>query len=790
MSFKSRASAVWSALTSRSQPPGGFSSGTSLIGGPLTIDAFGTQRAPTPYQLVESYKSLIYACVQINMNAVTRVPLRLYANTSKGKRASDASKPRSISRGSFSHLRSLPYARSIGPSIDDVQEITDHPLIDVLDAPAVVEDENGEVSYFTREEFISLISIYCDVVGSHYVFPMGAKGRPPKYLWPLFSQYVLPVPASSSPAIGSYQYFADTYKPSQLLRFRSTSLSIRDPYKAGYSPTYAALCYAQLEDTFVAIQEQVLAAGPRPNLVFSSKDPMMPVGEPERRRFDMDLQRTQSRGNAGKHLVTNGAWDIKPLSYSPTDLAGLDLSKYDMQRTANCFGTPIPYLEGDTDAMNLKGADVQHARNTIEPRHRMIAGTLTRLARQYDPRLFFAFDPALPEDEEMKAKVYDMKINNGSITINQANEDTLYPPVPWGDEPWIASSLAQPSMVQEKHQMGLTAQASEVENKAKATEFQFGDDPDAAENAEMTAESDAESETEESRLLDERITRVLGEIESELRWKDKGNPYHDDDGKFTGPGGHTGRKPKEPNKGREKGKADIKAGDKSGSAKASSGKSGGSKDSGKTSKDSGKTAGHTGSGGGKVAGAAGGPAKGKDGLTDRERKGKPEVLSEKALRAQQNQSKTDGTVQVYTKNMEFELAKRVGGKAFPDNDPADVHVDLGGGKVRAVEVKTITHGKNDKITMKGSALDRKVDLEKKLGTQMDVVALDHRDRFDGGKNKSLHSGHEIYYKRGLGSLRIGSMYKCKNDAELKKLMRTPYDELPDAAKGKIRGTKS
>jgi hypothetical protein len=43
----------------------------------------------------------------------------------------------------------------------------------------------------------------------------------------------------------------------------------------------------------------------------------------------------------------------------------------------------------------------------------------------------------LPEDDEKRAKIIDMKLKNGSLTINQANEEERWPAVPWGDEPWL-----------------------------------------------------------------------------------------------------------------------------------------------------------------------------------------------------------------------------------------------------------------------------------------------------------------------------------------------------------------
>lgn len=177
---------------------------------------------------------------------------------------------------------------------------------------------------------------------------------------------------------------------------------------------------------------------------------------------------------------------------------------------------------------------------------------------------------------------------------------------------------------------------------------------------------------------------------------------------------------------------------------------------------------------------------------DRVRKGKPAAYnSEKAALAAASQNKTDAKVQRFTKANEFKLASKLGGKAFPNNGPTDVEVEGGGvnGKVAGLEIKTMTHGTNDRINMKPDALARKYAWEKKNKSQMSTIVHDVRNAFDGGANAGTFSGHEYYYKRGLGNMRIGAMYKARDHAEILTLMKTPYNKLPAAARGATRGHK-
>jgi HK97 family phage portal protein len=471
----------------------------------------------------------------------------------------------------------LEHCRVSPSTVDQVYEIRTHELLHLLDNP----DPWG---YFDRAKLLSLICRYNDVCGASYFVPQrSGMGLVPKVLWPLYSQYVQPIHEAGSPLIARYIYFADMLPFETVLRFRLND-SLRDPYGVGYSPLYAAVEYAKLEDAFVSIQDQLLSSGPRPNIVFSPKNADDPPGEVERQRFETDLNRKLSAGNAGRVYVSNGAWDVTPISYSPTDLAGKDLSEYNIKGICSCFGIPPTLFTTDTNLANIEAARLMHAENAVEPRCHMIASVLTRFARQFDPRLFFAFDPVVKEDEEKKNRIMLDQLKAGAITGNEFNAESQWPLKDYLNEPWIPSSLQQPSMIQATHQMTMTSQASQIENDRKANEFQYTDQLQEGEEQPQEEESQKDMGAEArsialDRMIDQEIRALEAELginvrnatratisdinrglnsairsSPELRFMKQGNPYHDDEGHFTGTGGHTGRKPKEPNKGRPKAK--------------------------------------------------------------------------------------------------------------------------------------------------------------------------------------------------------------------------------------------
>ncbi len=449
------------------QPPGRFSFGTQLQGGPRYTDPFGARPGPSLAQLVENYSALIYAMVARNRNAVARLPLRLLADGSRVQgKPSRACDPIKVSRSVGIRLAEAGAISSA--AVDQVYEVRNHPLLDVLDNP----DPYGT---FTREKLIGLMVSYMDVIGSGFLVPEGngwdwkisdkpirPKG-PPDYLWVIYPQYTIPVRAAASPIVSTFQYFGDRLPYDAVIWLRHNH-SLRDAYGASFSPTYAGEPYRKQEQEQIAILSQVLGIGPRPNSVISAKDPLMPPGRDEAEALKQDLIRQHSAGMAGGVLINTGAWDWNPISYSPADLAGNEVGKQDCTYLAAIFDQPPTYYTVESNIANLEAADRQHDAQGVQPRCRTIEGSLTQLARRFDPRLSFKFDPGLREDEESKMKVVEMRLKNGLTTPNQENEEGQWPAFPEGDEHWIDGSRKTMSMLLEAHAQQLEQGKAEMDS--------------------------------------------------------------------------------------------------------------------------------------------------------------------------------------------------------------------------------------------------------------------------------------------------------------------------------------
>jgi hypothetical protein len=107
---------------------------------------------------------------------------------------------------------------------------------------------------------------------------------------------------------------------------------------------------------------------------------------------------------------------------------------------------------------------------------------------------------------------------------------------------------------------------------------------------------------------------------------------------------------------------------------------------------------------------------------------------------------------------EAHVAQALGFNQHGDNDPVDVSGELNG-KRPAVEVKTFISNKNDKVTVHPDSLRRKTRWARANKAQLHTVVVD------------LRSGRqELYYRRGVGSFRLGSLTPVTSAGHLKALV--------------------
>lgn len=450
----------------------GFRQGRDM--GPGFIDSFKKRKAPTILELIDQYKGIAYACANLNARAVAAVPSKLFAIRRTGDPELKVAHKRVES-----HVKQWmrKYKALSGKLADDVVEITEHPILDML------EDANEELDGFGLAE---LTTLYQEVTGVAYWYvdniPVmddeeGETMTLPSSIWLIPTQMLWP--NRSDKGILSYKFLhGDDIAAADVIAFKYPSL--RDPYGGGRPPLTACIESQDLANSDIAWANTLMENQARPDIIATPKEGGM--SRINARRLRRSLREQFAKGGSGGVLVLDDDVDITTLSYNSKQLellARRGVAKVDI---ANAYDVPLPLLEAkEINRATLEGALYQHAKLAIVPRlTRYYQRLNAKFIPRFDDRLFLWFDNPVPEDIEAAANQDKVYLDSAVKTINDVRATLGLEDVAWGDEPMISTTIAPLSAVRAQASAGTEAadpatpaggaQSDTVDPKAEAAE--------------------------------------------------------------------------------------------------------------------------------------------------------------------------------------------------------------------------------------------------------------------------------------------------------------------------------
>lgn len=385
-------------------------------------DAFRRKRNPSSSELVREYKRFVYTCANFNANSASCIPLRLYLRTNLGDEPTILRKGYDLSPVDHlkkDYLSSLSYLHKSLRSFVDIEEVVNHPILDIL-------HKVNYTPYINGNKLRLLNVLYQEVVGKSYWFIETNVFGVPENIWLLPAQFIRPVKefTNNKKIIDYYEYTGSVtdgdppkYRPEDIIPFLRPSLSA--PYYDGVGFLQAAFEDNEVNNKLITHEDVYLENEGRPDAILSPKSEESAFGPDEAKRYEMEYKMRFARGRGGGLWVIPEDVAVHPLSFPPRDLARLEINKWTRLDIANAACIPIQLLDGDGD---VESAERQHAKYCLRPKLEAEAAVLNdQLVSRFDAsgRLFLAFDDPVPEDAQAKVQKIVQFVMNGIWTPNE-----------------------------------------------------------------------------------------------------------------------------------------------------------------------------------------------------------------------------------------------------------------------------------------------------------------------------------------------------------------------------------
>ena len=399
---------------------------SSTAGRPIASDA----------QLMLEYltNDLVYTCANWNAASVAQVPFRLYALRRAGQKAVTGFSTRSVPAKTLAQLKGNPNLSRTLSRAAEVEEITDHPLLNLLE-----KDNDGLNGYQLRY----MTGVYMEVFGGAYWLLEPGPFEPVRRIKVLPTQRVLPLRDNDLAVVG-YKYMpALTGAWMQLdkqdvLDFRFPA--VEDPYGGRHAPLRSAYMQAELAAKYAMYENSLMDNRARVDGTFIPKDQLTKT-QAERAELLWN-QKFGGEGN-GRVLVAQQAGTFVPTRYPPTDLGPLEISRETLKRLAHAFGVPEALLSKDATYANMQASLTLYARQTILPRVLILEQKLNEmLTPLYGDRLFLAAENPVPADAAFDLEKTQIAIRAGVLSkseIRRAMGFSDMPPEESGENPAIAA---------------------------------------------------------------------------------------------------------------------------------------------------------------------------------------------------------------------------------------------------------------------------------------------------------------------------------------------------------------
>lgn len=385
---------------------------------------FGSLQPSDARQLVARLTSVFFTCVIINATNAAQTKLRLYRPASANRKDRAKYRGRRVTdRRKNCWLRNpvIGKAASYADDAGDVEEVLDHPILDLLRHP-----QPG----FPGVDFATLTNMFLEATGRcmwNVVQPKTAKF--PTALCIMAPQYTRIVPGTDR-LVDAFVYGQD---PTNAVTFDADDVvylrHLPSPHQmwGALSWAHAVSQESDLISAAVASELNRWQTGAQPDFLLSPEtdwsDSQMAQVQASIRKAVTGVRRFQN------YLIARAK--VTPLAMSTKDMNYIEGQAVAERRIRNAAG--IPESMADLNAANLASAttsNAQYQRYTLLPR---VSRFCEQLNDDFLPyfisergELWLAPDNPVTDDLDSEATRHGTYLDKGTLTINEVRADLGY----------------------------------------------------------------------------------------------------------------------------------------------------------------------------------------------------------------------------------------------------------------------------------------------------------------------------------------------------------------------------
>lgn len=390
----------------------------------------GTAIKPLDFRKqVEANIGTIYSCVDLRATAVASATLRFYVGKDSKSRTFEHTITREVSKRRKDYLFSLTSNQVVLRSAVDLEEVVDHPIIDLL--TNVNNLHNGY-------DLKNLLEIFLGLTGNCYWYlPRGdALINRPAEIWTIPSQF-MSITSSEEKLVTGYVYRRGMkkihYSVDEIIHFKYPG---PNSLLYGQSPLAAISAEYNLQNSMNTFDQKTAGKMGVPPVALKVVEGQILHGDRDDKIEEVQNMWVESFGDKPPPVMDG--YEIVDFAHSPRDLNFTQGRRWTKEQISNAYKVPISLLKTESvNRANAEAGEYQFAKYCILGEVTRIAQELNQsLCPMYDDNLFCAFDNPVPLDRERERQELETHLKTGFMTINEKRAKDGLEPVPWGDEPF------------------------------------------------------------------------------------------------------------------------------------------------------------------------------------------------------------------------------------------------------------------------------------------------------------------------------------------------------------------